>query len=152
MFLIDVPGRREFIKNMMTGTTQADCCVLVVDAVEEKFRSGFVENGPTREHALLAYAFGVKQMIVVINKMDQVEFKEERYNVIKNEVSDFLKKVGFKISEVNFIPVSALEGDNLFGISPKMEWYKQLTVVQALDHFTPYKKVDKKHRPLRVTI
>ena len=96
--IIDAPGHRDFIKNMITGTSQADVALLVVDATHEGFEVGISKDGQTREHALLSYTLGVKQMIVAINKMDDrtVAYSEERYKEIKSEVAAFLKKTGYK--------------------------------------------------------
>merc|ERR1711985_68762 len=93
--IIDAPGHRDFIKNMITGTSQADCAVLVIASPSGEFEAGISKNGQTREHALLAFTLGVKQMIVALNKMDEktVSFSESRYNEIKKEVSGYLKKV-----------------------------------------------------------
>jgi len=95
--IIDAPGHRDFIKNMITGTSQADCAILVVASGQGEFEAGISKTGQTREHALLAYTLGVKQMIVLVNKMDDktVNWAEARYNEIKNEVSNFLKKIGY---------------------------------------------------------
>jgi len=92
--IIDAPGHRDFIKNMITGTSQADCAVLVIASPTGEFEAGIAKNGQTREHALLAYTLGVKQMIVLVNKVDEksVNYSEARYTEIKNEVSNFLKK------------------------------------------------------------
>jgi len=94
--IIDAPGHRDFIKNMITGTSQADCAVLVIDSTTGGFETGISKDGQTREHALLAFTLGVKQMIVAINKMDDktVKYSSARYDEIKNEVSAYLKKVG----------------------------------------------------------
>jgi elongation factor 1-alpha len=92
--IIDAPGHRDFIKNMITGTSQADVAILVVASGTGEFEAGIAKNGQTREHALLAYTLGVKQMIVLVNKMDDksVNWSEARFNEIKNEVSSFVKK------------------------------------------------------------
>merc|ERR1711951_191855 len=95
--IIDAPGHRDFIKNMITGTSQADCAVLIVAASTGEFEAGISKNGQTREHALLAYTLGVKQMIVAVNKMDSTEppYSADRFEEIKKEVSGFIKKVGY---------------------------------------------------------
>jgi len=92
--IIDAPGHRDFIKNMITGTSQADVAVLVIASPQGEFEAGISKDGQTREHALLAYTLGVKQIIVVVNKMDEktVGYKEDRYEEIKKEVSAYLKK------------------------------------------------------------
>src|SRR4051794_21690904 len=92
--IIDAPGHRDFIKNMITGTSQADCAILMIAGAQGEFEAGYAKNGQTREHALLAYTLGVKEMIVCINKMDDktVNWAESRYNEIKEELSKFLTK------------------------------------------------------------
>ena len=94
--IIDAPGHRDFIKNMITGTSQADAAVLVIASPPGEFEAGISKEGQTREHALLAFTLGVKQMIVACNKMDSTEpkYSEERYEEIKREVSNYLKKIG----------------------------------------------------------
>ena len=95
--IIDAPGHRDFIKNMITGTSQADCAVLIVAAGTGEFEAGISKNGQTREHALLAFTLGVKQMIIGVNKMDSTEppYSESRFEEIKKEVSSYIKKIGY---------------------------------------------------------
>lgn len=147
--IIDAPGHRDFIKNMITGTSQADVAVMVVDASQGGFEAGISRDGQTREHALLAYTLGVKQMIVAVNKMDDktVNFSEKRYEDIQSEVSSYLKKVGYKPAKVTFVPLSGWEGDNITEKSPNMSWYSGPTLLDALDNITPPKRpVDKSLR------
>ncbi|KAL0237113.1 hypothetical protein PCE1_000510 [Barthelona sp. PCE] len=120
--IIDAPGHRDFIKNMITGTSQADIALLVVAAGTGEFEAGISKNGQTREHALLAFTLGVSQMIVAINKMDDgsVNYGQDRYNEIKDEVSNYLKRVGYKPAKVPFIPISGFNGDNMIEKSPNM--------------------------------
>merc|ERR1712072_585537 len=94
--IIDAPGHRDFIKNMITGTSQADCAILMIASPPGEFEAGYSEDGQTREHALLAYTLGVKQMIVCVNKMDEktVNYDEKRFNEIKEEVGNYLGEVG----------------------------------------------------------
>lgn len=127
--IIDAPGHRDFIKNMITGTSQADCAVLVVAAGVGEFEAGISKNGQTREHALLAYTLGVKQMIVAVNKMDSTEpaYSEQRYEEIKTEVSLFLKKIGWNPAAVPFVPISGWNGDNMIEESSNMNWFKGWT-------------------------
>jgi len=124
--IIDAPGHRDFIKNMITGTSQADCAVLVVAAGTGEFEAGISKNGQTREHALLAYTLGVKQMIVAVNKMDTTEppYSEKRFDEIKAEVSAYVKKIGYNSASVAFVPISGWHGDNMVEASEKMGWYK----------------------------
>jgi len=124
--IIDAPGHRDFIKNMITGTSQADCAVLIIAAGVGEFEDGISKNGQTREHALLAYTLGVKQMIIGVNKMDSTEppFSEKRFEEIKHEVEAYVKKVGYNPKTVAFVPISGWNGDNMIEVSEKMQWYK----------------------------
>jgi len=150
--IIDAPGHRDFIKNMITGTSQADCAVLVIDSTSGGFEAGISKDGQTREHALLAYTLGVKQMIVAINKMDDktVKYAQARYEEIKTEVSAYLKKVGYDPKKVPFIPVSGWVGDNMIEASPNMGWWKGGTLLEALDSITPPARPTDK--PLRLPL
>lgn len=150
--IIDAPGHRDFVKNMITGASQADAAILFVSAKKGEFEAGIGPGGQTREHAFLAFTLGVRQMIVCINKMDDptVNWSEERYNEIKNEVSRMLRLVGYNVNKIPFIPTSGWTGDNLVKPSEKMPWYKGPTLYQALDSLeVPPKPVDK---PLRIPI
>jgi len=150
--IIDAPGHRDFIKNMITGTSQADVGVLVVAAPTGEFEAGISPEGQTREHALLAYTLGVKQLIVAVNKMDEhsVNYSEQRFNEIQAEVSNMLKKTGYNPKNVPFIPVSGWAGDNMVEHSPHMPWWKGPTLREAFDSVTPPPRlVDK---PLRVPL
>jgi len=124
--IIDAPGHRDFIKNMITGTSQADCAVLIVAAGTGEFEAGISKEGQTREHALLAYTLGVKQLIIGVNKMDSTEppYSEARFSEISKEVSTYIKKIGFNPKAVAFVPISGWHGDNMIGASDKMSWYK----------------------------
>ncbi|XP_012885812.1 PREDICTED: elongation factor 1-alpha 2 [Dipodomys ordii] len=120
--IIDAPGHRDFIKNMITGTSQADCAVLIVAAGVGEFEAGISKNGQTREHALLAYTLGVKQLIVGVNKMDSTEpaYSEKRYDEIVKEVSAYIKKIGYNPATVPFVPISGWHGDNMLEPSPNV--------------------------------
>merc|ERR1739848_473823 len=124
--IIDAPGHRDFIKNMITGTSQADCAILIVAAGVGEFEAGISKNGQTREHALLAFTLGVKQMIVAINKMDSTEpkYSEKRYNEIVTEVSNYVKKIGYNPKAIAFVPISGWHGDNMIEKTTNMPWYK----------------------------
>ena len=150
--LIDCPGHRDFIKNMITGTSQADCAVLIVSAKKGEFEAGIGPGGQTREHAYLAKTLGVNQILVAINKMDDptVNFSKERYEECRKELESLLKVVGYDISKTDFIPISGWTGDNLTKPSDKMPWYKGPTLLEALDKFeVPPKPIDK---PLRIPV
>merc|ERR1712134_105150 len=124
--IIDAPGHRDFIKNMITGTSQADCAVLIVAAGVGEFEAGISKNGQTREHALLAFTLGVKQLIIGVNKMDSTEppYSEKRFSEISSEVSNYVKKVGYNPKSVAFVPISGWHGDNMIEASTNMAWYK----------------------------
>merc|ERR1719357_1066857 len=162
--IIDAPGHRDFIKNMITGTSQADCAVLIVAAGVGEFEAGISKNGQTREHALLAYTLGVKQLIVGVNKMDSTEppYSEKRFTEIQTEVSNYVKKVGFNPKSVAFVPISGWHGDNMIEPSTNMPWYKGwqkelkegkfkgLTMFEALDSIVPPTRPSDK--PLRLPL
>jgi len=135
--IIDAPGHRDFIKNMITGTSQADVAILVISAGQGEFEAGIGKEGQTREHALLAYTMGIKQVVVAVNKMDAVQYNEERFTDIKKEVIDYLKKIGFQEKNINVCAYSGFVGDNLIERSDKMPWYKGDTILEALDKVEP---------------
>ena len=150
--IIDAPGHRDFIKNKITGTSQADVAILVIASPTGEFEAGISKNGQTREHALLSYTLGVKQMIVATNKMDSTTppYCQKRYEEIKGEVSSYLKKVGYKPMNIPFVPISGWHGDNMLEKSENMNWYKGPTLLEALDNIKPPKRpIDK---PLRLPI
>ena len=122
--VIDAPGHRDFIKNMITGTSQADCAILIIAAGTGEFEAGISKDGQTREHALLAFTLGVRQLIVAINKMDTAKYSEARYEEIIKETSNFIKKVGFNPKNVPFVPISGWHGDNMVEATTNMAWYK----------------------------
>jgi elongation factor 1-alpha len=144
--IIDAPGHRDFVKNMITGTSQADAGVLVCSAAE-----GIQEQ--TREHIFLSRTLGVNQLIVAINKMDrqEVNFSEAKYEALKEDLTKLLKNVGYKVAEqVVFLPISAFKDDNINKPSPNMPWFKGPTLLAALDNLkVPDKPTGK---PLRLPI
>jgi len=148
--VIDAPGHRDFIKNMITGTSQADVAVLFIDSAPGGFEGGWASEGQTKEHALLAFTLGVKQMIVALNKMDSCQYSESRYNDIKEEVSGYLKKVGYKPAKMSFVPISGWVGDNMIDKSTNMAWYKGPFLLEALDLVTPPERPTSK--PLRLPL
>jgi len=150
--IIDAPGHRDFIKNMITGTSQADVAILVIASGEGEFEAGISKNGQTREHALLAFTLGVKQMIVIVNKMDDksVNWSEKRFEEIKKEVSGYIKKVGYAPKRVPFIPISGWLGDNMIEKSENLPWWKGGTLLEALDAIKPPKRPSDK--PLRIPL
>lgn len=141
--LIDAPGHRDFVKNMIRGAAQADACVLVVSAVPNDLKSGLKiggqndPGGQTREHAILASVLGISQLIVVVNKIDLVGYSEERYNQAIKHIKTLLKEIQSpwekEIDKIPFIPVCGLLGDNLIQPSKKLKWYSGPTLIGALN-------------------
>jgi elongation factor 1-alpha len=150
--VIDAPGHRDFVKNMVTGASQADGAVLFISAKRGEYEAGTNPGGQTREHAFLAKTLGVDQVVVAVNKMDDptVNWSQQRYEEVKDGVSRLLRMVGYDISKIHFVPTSGWTGDNLYNKSASMPWYKGPTVFQALDEFVvPEKPIDK---PLRIPV
>jgi len=135
----DVPGHKEFIKNMLTGASHADVAVLVVAGDE-----GIQEQ--TGRHAFLINMLGIKQLSVLVNKMDAVGYKKDRFDEIQRDVSKLLNSFGYY--GVTFIPGSAMEGDNIYKLSDKMEWYKGPTLIEMLDSI----EINKEVKPLRFVV
>jgi len=150
--IIDAPGHRDFIKNMITGTSQADVAILMIASGVGEFEAGYAKTGQTREHALLAFTLGVKQMIVCINKMDDksVNYSQTRYTEIQTEVSKYLTKCGFDIKKIPFIPISGWNGDNMLERSANIGWYKGPIMIEALDAIVPPTRPNDK--PLRLPL
>ena len=141
--IIDAPGHRDFVKNKIRGTSQADAAALMVSA-----KDGIEPQ--TKEHAFLAKVLGINQIIININKMDAVNYDKNRFDQLKEEVSKLLTSVGYKVDTVKFVPCSSYNGDNITKKSTNMPWYTGPTLVELLDGFTvPAKPLDK---PLRIPI
>lgn len=136
--LLDAPGHKDFIPNMITGAAQADVAILVVNATRGEFETGFESGGQTREHALLARSLGVSQLLVAVNKMDTVDWSQSRYDDIVKKLGLFLKQAGYKDIDLSYIPCSGLGGENLTKAvsEPKLaSWYKGSTLVEQIDKF-----------------
>uniref|UniRef100_A0A3P9P4A8 HBS1-like protein n=1 Tax=Poecilia reticulata TaxID=8081 RepID=A0A3P9P4A8_POERE len=148
--LMDAPGHKDFIPNMITGAAQADVAVLVVDASRGEFEAGFEAGGQTREHALLVRSLGVTQLAVAVNKMDQVNWQQERFQEISSKLGHFLKQAGFKESDVFFVPTSGLSGENLTArstVSELKSWYSGHSLLEQIDAFkAPQRSIDKPFR------
>ncbi|XP_033931302.1 HBS1-like protein isoform X3 [Pseudochaenichthys georgianus] len=148
--LMDAPGHKDFIPNMITGAAQADVAVLVVDASRGEFEAGFEAGGQTREHALLVRSLGVTQLAVAVNKMDQVNWQQQRFQDITSKLGHFLKQAGFKDSDVYYIPSSGLSGENLTtrsSVSELTSWYSGPSLMQQIDAFkAPQRSVEKPFR------
>ncbi len=148
--LIDAPGHRDFIKNMITGASEADCAVLVLSAKEGETDTAVAPGGQAREHAFLLKTLGVNQLILAINKMDDSKYSEDAFKAAKEKGEKLIKSVGYKIEEVPVIPVSGWKGDNLTKKSENMPWYTGKTL---LDTFNDFKVAEKPTgKPLRVPI
>jgi len=141
--IIDAPGHRDFVKNMITGASQADAGVLVVAANDGV-------NAQTREHVFLSKTLGVKQMIIAVNKMDLQQHSEKRFNEVKEEVSTLLKSIGYNPAEIPFIPVASLHGENIVNKSDKMPWYTGKTLLETFDDLKEPEKPT--NMPLRMPI
>ena len=141
--IVDCPGHRDFVKNMITGASQADAAVLTVDAKD-------VVMEQTKEHVFLSRTLGINQLILAINKMDSVDYSEKRFNEVKDDVSTLLKMVGFNPADMNFIPTSALFGANVSKKSEDTPWYTGPTLLEALDQFTEPEKPTT--LPLRIPV
>lgn len=171
--ILDAPGHKDFIPNMISGTASADCGLLVVAATTGEFEAGFARGGgggggtedrtcgQTREHVVLSRGLGVTQFVVAVNKLDAADpaWSEERFEYIKSLVMDFLKESGFKEARIQFVPVSGLTGVNVSkdgtvededGWAALRKWYKGPTLLEALDGFAPAKREFEK--PLRVIV
>ncbi|HPN84343.1 MAG TPA: GTP-binding protein, partial [Victivallales bacterium] len=139
--IMDAPGHIEFLKNMVTGAARAEAALLVIDANE-----GIQEN--SRRHGYLLSMLGIKQITVVVNKMDLISYEERLFRGIISEYSKFLDSI--KVKPLSFIPISAREGDNIAASSPRMPWYKGFTVLEQIDSFS--QGGDSGEKPFRMPV
>lgn len=151
--LLDAPGHRDFIPNMICGASRADVALLVVDATRGEFETGFESGGQTREHALLVRSLGVSQLAVAVNKMDNVGWSQERFSEVVSKLGSFLRQAGFRDGDITFVPCSGLAGQNL-AIPPTEEallkWYNGPCLLDVIDNFkTPPRPVTK---PFRMSV
>ncbi|KAF8076074.1 P-loop containing nucleoside triphosphate hydrolase protein [Lyophyllum atratum] len=140
--ILDAPGHKDFIPNMISGASQADCALLVVDAANGEFEAGFERGGQTREHLVLVRSLGVAQVIIAVNKLDQVTWESDRYVEICSTLRPFLLQSGFHPSKTKYVPVGAMQGVNLAtcegnDAAPLRKWYKGPTLVDLLDVLEP---------------
>ena len=138
--LLDAPGHRDFIPNMISGAAQADAALLVVDAAKGAFEAGFGPNGQTREHALLVRSLGVQQLVIVVNKMDALHYDQGRFDEIVDQLKPFLAHTGFDAAKIPFVPCGAAVGENLSKRDPNgllSDWYTGPTLVDVLDNLSP---------------
>ncbi len=141
--IIDAPGHKDFIKNMITGTSQADCAFLVCSAAEGV-------QAQTKEHLWLLKTLGVQQIAVAVNKMDAVKYDQAKFNAVKDDLSKLIKQVGYKLENVPFLAIAALKGDNIVKKSENMSWYTGPTIKDQLDLFKDPEKPT--NLPLRLPI
>jgi elongation factor 1-alpha len=141
--VVDCPGHRDFVKNMITGASQADAAILVVAAPD-----GVMAQ--TKEHVFLSRTLGINQLVIAVNKMDAAKYSQERYEQVKKDVGQLLGMVGFKASEIPFIPTSAFEGDNMSKKSANTPWYTGPTILESLNALKEPEKPDK--LPLRIPV
>ena len=125
--IIDAPGHKDFIKNMITGASQADCAVVVVAATDSVMAQ-------TKEHIFLCKTLGVSQLLIAVNKMDAVDWDKAKFEKVKEDVSALMKTVGYKPDETRFVPMSAYQGDNVVNKSENMSWYEGGTLLKELDY------------------
>jgi translation elongation factor EF-1alpha len=154
---LDSPGHKDFskikinkVKNMINGTSQADFAILVVDSSKNSFESGFNKGGQTKEHLLLSKNLGISNIIIAVNKMDNINYDEERFQEIVYELSKYMKKLGYLEEDLYFIPCSGLTGDNLNIPSEKIEWYKGPTIVSKINEMKAKKRDTEKALRLSV--
>ncbi|CAO3640610.1 unnamed protein product [Cunninghamella blakesleeana] len=151
--LLDAPGHRDFIPNMISGTSQADAAILVVDAATGGFESGFDANGQTKEHALLARSLGVKQLVIAVNKLDVMQWDQSRFDEIAAKLSAFLLQAGYKKNDLTYVPVSGLTGENLVKPSQSKQltqWYHGPSLLEAIDSLQPPTRLVNK--PFRMSV
>jgi elongation factor 1 alpha-like protein len=148
--ILDAPGHRDFVPNMISGASQADFAVLVIDASTGEFEAGL--RGQTKEHALLVRSMGVSRLVIAVNKMDRTDWSESRFQDIQQQMMAFLTTAGFKAEDLSFVPCSGLEGDNIIhrSMTPQADWYSGKTLVDELDTSEPINHALEK--PLRMTI
>lgn len=148
--ILDAPGHKDYVPNMLAGASQADFAVLVIDAAKGAFEAGL--KGQTREHALLLRSMGVFRLIVAVNKLDTADWDKDRFDEIRDQIIGSLKVLKFRDRDISFVPVSGLTGDNIVRRSkdPKASWYTGPTLIEELENSEPATRpLDK---PLRMTI
>ncbi|VDO00533.1 unnamed protein product [Rodentolepis nana] len=143
--VIDAPGHDYFIRNMITGSSHADCAILIDSAAREEFKASM-----SQEYADLAYTLGIMHLIIVVNKVDTINYDEKRFRDYSNEMRLLVGKVGYNPDNVKVIPVSGLNGDNILKLSPHTPWYKGPTLLQSIDITSPL--INPVDKPLRFSI
>lgn len=138
--ILDAPGHKDFIPNMINGTSQADFAILVVDSIKGAFESGFQDGCQTKEHLILARSLGISKYIVAVNKLDKQDWSKERFDEIKDKIESFMKQIGIQTNQSTFIPCSGLAGDNLSVPSKNSSWYQGPTILECIDKMEPSKR------------
>lgn len=138
--ILDAPGHKDFIPNMINGTSQADFAILVVDSIKGAFESGFQDGGQTKEHLILARSLGISKYIVAVNKLDKQDWSKDRFLEIKEKIESFMKQIGVQPTSATFIPCSGLAGDNLSIKSKNTNWYDGPTILECIDKMEPNKR------------
>lgn len=135
--ILDAPGHRDFVPNMIAGASQADFAILVIDANTGAYEKGL--KGQTREHILLLRSLGLQRVIVAVNKLDMVGWSKDRFEDITQEVTGFLTGLGFQDQNVDFVPISGLDGENIVKkiTAPAASWYEGGTLLEALERSEP---------------
>eukprot|EP00854_Cymbomonas_tetramitiformis_P022606 gene22606-27286_t len=151
--ILDAPGHKNYVPNMINGTAQADVGVLVISARKGEFETGFEKGGQTREHAQLAKTLGVAKLVVVVNKMDSVEWEQARFDEVVTKLSPFLKSCGYNVKkDVTFCPISGLTGAGIRDrvTTENAPWYGKESVFEVLDNMDPQ---DRPHdKPFRMPV
>lgn len=152
--ILDAPGHKMYVPNMINGVSQADVAILLIPARKGEFESGFEKNGQTKEHALLARSLGVKKLVVAINKMDDqtVNWDQNRFDNIKTSVGKYLRDTGFQLKDITFIPISGFTGMNIKESVPKeiCPWNTSQPLLEILDSMLPFERLNEK--PLRIPV
>ena len=150
--ILDAPGHRDFVPNMIAGASQADFAVLVIDASTNSFESGL--RGQTKEHALLARSLGISRLLIAVNKMDTTSWSQERFEEISQQMRAFLTTAGFASKNLTFIPCAGLTGENIVDPIPQdaASWYSGPTLLAALDSFASEPSKRALEKPARLTI
>ncbi|KAK9338875.1 hypothetical protein LIPSTDRAFT_140341 [Lipomyces starkeyi NRRL Y-11557] len=136
--ILDAPGHKDFVPNMIAGASEADFAVLVIDSSPNAFEAGFIQSGQTKEHALLVRSLGVQRIIVAVNKLDNAKWSEFRFDEVKETLLAFLSAAGFSESQTTFVPCSGLSGDNIVKRStrPELSWYNDSSLLEELENLT----------------
>jgi len=153
--ILDAPGHKNYVPNMIMGVSQADIGILVISARKGEFEAGFDREGQTREHAILAKTLGIKKLVIAVNKLDDptVQWSKERYDEIEGKLSPFLKQIGYNLSkDVVWVPISGFDGSNIIKKAPEKTcpWYKGESLLQTLDALQPLDRLNES--PLRVPV